>query len=577
MIQRKFLMTLAAASMLQNALIAAGDQPVSVIPDENLLIAVSPALKESDSTATKFQGVYITSKREDILSEGRPNLKGIVYEDFIYEADESKIKEIIEPYFGRPLTPQILADLREALSKYFKTVHPAARVLLPEQHAMEGVIQILISPFTLGETRYKGNEWYSEAYLSRHLHISSGKEIADETLLNDLSWINRNPFQRVSASYVPSDVPGIMDLEIKTIDRFPLRIYGRSDNSGNATTGVMRFATGFSWGNAFWVGDILTYEYCTSNIEKRVLLNKFNYSSFLPWRHILTISGNYNITKPVVVFGESKTVNYGSRLRYTIPFKPLFIPFGQDITFGADWKHYMNQTLSRLTGLTKFKTLNETILYLSYTVSDTLGSHNFSIAFENYWSPFHFLDKQEDSDFAKFRPFARNHFYYCDLTASYTYYLPLNFAIAVLSRLQRANHTLPSSELMGAGGYSTVRGYKECVAAGDNAFIANFEFRTPPITYFRKLKDKFILLGFVDYGFVNNFKVLQPTQPNKPRNHVNEYLFSTGAGARYNINPYLSFRCDYGFKLHDLYYTSKIARKAVSGYGRWHMGLLLSY
>ena len=577
MIQRKFLMALAAASMLQSALMGDDDQPVSVIPGENQLIAVNPALKESDSTATKFQGVYITSKREDILSNGRPNIKGVEYKDFIYKADEVKINKIIAPFFGRPLTPQLLADLREALNEYIKSVHPAARVLFPKQHAINGVVQILISAHVLGETRYKGNQWYSEAYLSRHLHVSSGKEIADDALLNDFSWINRNPFQRVSVAYVPSKVPGVMDLEITTIDRYPLRLYGRSDNTGNAATGVMRFATGFSWGNAFWVGDILTYEYSTSNIEKRVLLNKFNYSSFLPWRHILTVSGNYNIIKPVVVFGESKTVNYGSRLRYTIPFKPLFIPFGQDITFGADWKHYTNRTLSRLTGLTNFKTVNETMLYLSYTVSDTLGSHNFSIAFENYWSPFHFLDKQENSDFAKFRPFAKNHFYYFDLTASYTYYLPLNFAIATLGRLQRANRTLPPSELMSAGGYSTVRGYKESVVSGDNALIANFEFRAPPITFFRKLKDKLIFLGFVDYGFVNNFKVTQPKSRNKPRNHVNEHLFSSGAGARYNINPYLSFRCDYGFKLHDLYYTSKTMRKAVAGSGRWHMGLLLSY
>lgn len=578
--KKQLFLTLAASTMLHHTIQADGDQIspelVASLPADQL-IAASQLLKESDATATKFKGIYFTSREEGILSKGRPSVTGVQFDQFNYPQDEGEIRDIIEPFFGKPLTPQLLVDMKNALSTYLKKAHPTARIVYPEQNAVNGVVQVLISTHILGEVRYKGSMWYSDAYLSRYLHLSPGREIAEDTLLNDFSWTNRNPFQKLTVAYVPSKVPGVMDLEITAQDRLPVRFYAKSENTGNASTGYVKTSAGFSWGNALWIGDLFTYEYGTSNIQKRVMLHRVNYTSFLPWRHVLGIFGNFNITKPQVKKALSRSISYGSKLRYTIPFKPLFIPFAQDITFGGDWKHFYGKNFSKRTRKTKVKRLNETMLYLAYTVSDTIEKHNFNLSFENLWSPGGLLDNSTNKNFNKYRKGARNHFNYFILTAGYTYYLPWDFAVAALARVQRANRILPSSEMFSIGGFNTVRGYRESVVSFDNGFIGNLEFRMPPITFFSKMKDKFIILGFVDYGKGNDFLAAKRPTPTSKKNHVNQWLLSSGAGVRYNMNPYIAFRADYGFKLHSLYTTNKQERKSARGIGRWHLGLLVSY
>jgi len=91
---------------------------------------------------------------------------------------------------------------------------------------------------------------------------------------------------------------------------------------------------------------------------------------------------------------------------------------------------------------------------------------------------------------------------------------------------------------------------------------------TPPVSLgslfgVAAVKDQLQFLGFVDYGGVWQ-ESPGPTNPN-PND-----LLGVGPGVRYVINPYVSFRFDYGFQL-----TS-------SGFGngehsRGHIGVVISY
>ena len=599
-IKNTFVTTLAAVTLIQTAVWGSdakdSDQSVA-IPEiiEGLdfeteeIAAASKADKKTNKIAS-LKGVFVTSNRDDIIPKGRPKIKGVEFKDFQYPDDEKSLRNIIHPFLSKPLTPQLLADLRGAIVQYYKsTQHPTARVLLPQQTASNGVIQLLISTYKLGKTIYTGNQWYSSDYLSRFLHISPGQEISEDVLLNDLSWINRNPFHKANVKFVPSSTPGVMDLQISAKDRSPLRYYFRGDNTGSDSTGNIRYAAGFSWGNAFWLGDIMTYEYSTSNEVKRVQLHKFNYTSFLPWKHVVLLFGSYNNLKPIVPKAKSKSISYQSKIRYTIPFKPLYTVLAQDFTFGGDFKHTNSNTISLQEGAQVeqgippvIRTINVTMFYMAYTMStsyiagENIGKHNINLSLESWFSPCHFLDHQNTKEYNLNRPFSRPRFAYAYLTLGDTYYLPMKFALAALLRVQRAYSTLPSTELFGLGGYNTVRGYKERVFNTDNGLIFNFEVRSPPIMCFPKLKDKLLFLGFVDYGIGNNFHPAVATKK-FPKDHATQFLLSAGGGLRYNINPYLAARIDYGFKLHEMFSRDPIARLARNGYGRWHIGVLLSY
>jgi hemolysin activation/secretion protein len=102
------------------------------------------------------------------------------------------------------------------------------------------------------------------------------------------------------------------------------------------------------------------------------------------------------------------------------------------------------------------------------------------------------------------------------------------------------------TEQYGLGGYNTVRGYDERVANGDNAYVFNVEFRTPPGSIFQifdiqDVEDKIQFLGFFDYGYVGFHQNL-PGQ-------IGTYLMGAGPGLRYNIDRFVSVQFDWGWQL----------------------------
>ena len=137
--------------------------------------------------------------------------------------------------------------------------------------------------------------------------------------------------------------------------------------------------------------------------------------------------------------------------------------------------------------------------------------------------------------------------------------LPLNFSLTGAFNGQITTSNLMPTEQYGLGGYNTVRGYDERVANGDNAWVINLEFWTPPGSIFKifenhEVEDRLQFLAFWDYGFVG-FEQPQPGQ-------VNSWLMSVGPGLRYNINRYVSVQLDWGFQLHQAPAGTKAGNRA---------------
>jgi hemolysin activation/secretion protein len=113
------------------------------------------------------------------------------------------------------------------------------------------------------------------------------------------------------------------------------------------------------------------------------------------------------------------------------------------------------------------------------------------------------------------------------------------------------------------GGYNTVRGYEEQLFVADDTLCANLEIHAPKISFLCKKRDELIFLAFMDYGYGHN---LFPFEDER----TNQSLWSVGTGMRYRINPYFSFRADYGFKLKSVQFDD-------SHVGKAHVGATLSY
>lgn len=544
-----------------------------------LIFVFSLSAQESD-----LKGIFVTSQAQDVLYEGRPNVKGVQLLHLDFPGTAEGMKNLLQPFLGQPLTKELAIEIKQKILLYYLAQkRPLTAVEFPEQKTAGNVVQILVINQQFGKPIYRGEIWYSSAQLNRYLAIEPGREIAEDTLQNNLSWMNRNPFQYSTVRYVPSDVPGVMDLEVTSKSRRVLRFYARAENSGTATTGYGRFATGFSWGNALWIGDLFSFEYSFSNEFSRYQSYMASYTSFLPWKHILLLFGNYATVKPLI---ESATVDAHSTqvfLHYVMPIKPLYTPFKQEVILGAEYKKTNSnvtvlsggQIEAQLIGPPVIQNLNVTQAYGNYTLYDIVGNHNLSFSLDVYGSPASFLDHQSNADFNALRPNSKNRYFYTYLTFAEIYTLPKVMSVSFLLRGQISNDTLPPTELFCLGGYNTVRGYHECELSTDNGLVVNFELRTRPFQPSTKLKDQLIFLAFVDYGLGNNwFTSAQPGFAKPP--HTQE-LIGVGPGMRYTINPYLQARVDYGFKLNHLFMSNGLERQLRLGFGQFHLGLLVSF
>jgi hemolysin activation/secretion protein len=110
---------------------------------------------------------------------------------------------------------------------------------------------------------------------------------------------------------------------------------------------------------------------------------------------------------------------------------------------------------------------------------------------------------------------------------------------------------------MGIGGASTVRGYKERVNLGDNAFVGTAELRTPLLLGMisspflseeQKAKreldpvDYLQFITFFDYGYV------EYADP-QPGELANDSIYSVGVGVRMSLTKHSQLSFDYGFPL----------------------------
>ena len=547
-------------------------------------------LFSEEENSSTIRAIFLTGKSENLIPQGRPEMRGIQIMDLEVPGNVEMLKAILQPYLGRKFDVPTVVEVKEKILLYYQNQKNSfVGIEVPQQKTIGRTLQIVVSKKQFGVPIYKGETWYTDEQMNLYLGIAPRQDIVEDNLQNNLSWMNRNPFHYSVAKFIPGEEPGVIDLEVVTRTRRPIRLYGRADDTGSATTGYGRFASGFSWGNAFWVGDILTFEYGCSNEFPRYQSYMANYTSFLPWQHLLLVFGNYASVKPNIPDSSPGTDNSAQSaqlyLHYTIPLKPLYKAFKQELLFGLEYKN-TNSNGVALTpsgvetilapGPLERKTQIISQLYANYKFSNKMPHQNMNVSLDFYGSPGQWLPHQSNNTYDLMRKNSKNQYCYGFVTFSDLFTIPGIMNISLLLRGQISNSTLPSTELFNLGGYNTVRGYHEAELSTDNGFIGNLELRSLPISLWPKVGDQLIFLAFLDYAVGNNWFVPVIAGVDQTPPHT-QYLLGVGPGLRYSINPYLQLRIDYGFKLHQLFTSDSAARQLRLGFGQFHLGLLLSY
>lgn len=472
-------------------------------------------------------------------------------------AENQKFQDrIAGEFIGQKLTAELVQAVSQAtLDFYMKKSRPVVFIQPLVANYSNGTLEVLVVEATLEEKIGQGARWFSNPMLANTLRVKPGQYINRRKLLNDLTWINENPFLRSDVVFAPGMTPGTTKIILETKDRFPVRAYAGIENTGSEQSGEWRWLVGANWGNAFFLNQQLNYQFSAAFAS--IYSQPVHAASWvvpLPWRHRLAIYGTYASSESDIggAVGAPDLSYNGYSLqispRYTIPIGNLYGSALQEIVIGFDWKSSdfgFNQAGDYVP--TNQTDVVQFMAGYNGGLTDKFGRTTFG--FEVFWSPGGIGSRNSDAAFEAVDPRLQANYLYALLRLGRTTQLPYNFSLITQASGQLASAPLISSEQLSIGGYGTVRGYDERVIFGDQGAVVNVELRTPSISIGRLagwdwLTDELQFLGFWDFGLVSSKDPL-------PGDAASYYLSSLGVGLRYSLAPYVSVRCDVGFPLVD--------------------------
>lgn len=532
-------------------------------------ISLNEADGDDHVLVSKLKGMVFVNDKSLVVKEASTGISWIRVEglDLLNSVDFQR--EALR-HIGQSVSMKSLNQITKDVVQYYRNNGlPIVDVSIPEgQDITSGVVQFVVLEARLGKVKVEGNRWTDSRQITREIRLRTGELVREDQLLSDLNWINRNPFRQVAPVLTRGEKVGQTDLLLKTADRFPVRFYAGYEDSGNDLTGDERMQMGFNWGNAFNLDHQLNYQYTSDLHMNKLRAHSGSYVIPLPWRHTLNFFGSYAETKGdfASTLFNLNGFSWQASARYTVPL-PSFGKYSHEVAGGYDFKQSNNNL--EFGGANVFNTTTEVSQFtLGYTgqLVDEWGRTSISPSF--FWSPGRMSPRNRDSFFVGSRAFSSAEYTYARLSVDRITKLPWKFSWLARGLAQISDSNLLGSEQMGIGGYSSVRGYDEREANGDQGYFFSTEIRTPPVSFahlagLEKIKDEFQFLGFFDYGMVENYRLLPGEDPHK-------LLASAGPGIRWNVSPYVSLRFDYGFQLYDTAANSRYN-------SRGHVGVVVSY
>jgi hemolysin activation/secretion protein len=483
--------------------------------------------------------------------------------------ETADFRALVAPYLGRPLSLAALNRLTRDVVLYFRGHNrPIVDVLVPEQNIQTGTVQILVIEGRLGVVKAEGNHWFTSAQITGAVRARPGGIIDGGALLEDLSWLNVNPFRQVDLVYSRGAEPATTDVILRTIDRRPWRAYVGYEDSGNDLTGNDRVLAGVNLGDLFGREQLLNYQLTASPDFRKLVAQSASYVIPLPqWRHTLTFFGSYATSRPDLPGGvfslDGKT--WQASARYRVPIHGGST-WSQAVSAGLDFKRSNNNLAFGGTRIFAQSTDIAQAL-LIYEVNQSAGRAATNAELTVALSPGGLTSGNHTSAFLAARSFARADYSYVQLALDHTLRLPADFSWITRGTAQVSNANLLGSEQLGFGGYESLRGYDERIVNGDDGVIVVNELRSPAVRVLGRLNrgrdaDGLVGLVFVDAGVAG---VHQPVA-GEARSTT---LASSGIGIRYTIGSSVSLRADYGWQLRSL--------PGVTNHSRGHIGVTVAY
>lgn len=519
--------------------------PIPFGEQQDRIDLVAPSgLDEEVSSAplgVDLKGVAILTDATEVSASA--NATGITTTSSV--TNTMGLNAALAPFVGKPLSQALIRDIRIAtIDHYRDNGRPLVSVAVPPQEITSGTLQLVVTVFRLGSLDADGNSWTSDAHILENIRLAQGSEVDADQLLEDLNWLNLNPYRNIAAVFEPGQKAGETVLTLRSREVKPWQAYVGYQNSGLETSDRNRIVVGFNAANIPATDHLLSYQLTTSPDfwwddglfgkaeDADYVAHSASYFVPLPWRHKLTLQASYidsnaTLTTPFTQAGKT----YQAYVEYAVPMETAG-DLRYDLYGGLEWKRQEVEVSFSGTPVTNTKLdIAQLIGGVRGTVLDPYGETGFDLRVVA--SPGGLTGNNDDVDFVTATGNAAVSSDYVYVYGSAQRTTPVAFLSSNLNTSLRAQFggDLPGLEQLAIGGRSTVRGYSELEAAGNYGFSLSNELRFPALTPLTDMnlgvKDRLVPFTFVDAGYVED-----------DFSNTQDWLASAGVGSDYALTDY---------------------------------------
>ena len=532
---------------------------------------------QDEYLVNQLLGVVLLPSPGEVRLDGWPGVEGIWHD---FEKFPKPVGRVLQNYIGRPVSLSSLDRMvKDVIVAYRKGDRPVVDVLLPEQDITSGVVQLVVIESELARIRVEGADADTEEFIRSQMRIQEGEVIRASEVLQDLSWVNRSPYRKVDMVYAPGIEFGTTDVILKSYESKGDWLYVGFEDSGTEFLGREKIVAGFNFGDLLGPRKSLSYQYSADLDFEHVRANSLVYTNALPWRHWVTFFGSFVEidSDPISQGGGASLDSGGDNLqlsaRYGIPLQGK-ANREREMVFGFDYKSNGSNLEffdPANAGLLQFFGATGEIFQFSLAYNEKVQHKRGVTEFDvrGVYSPGGFSNHNSDQVFNLVRSPSSSEYFYAVGGVEHRHRLgDRGWSFRSKFQGQLSNENLQPSEQLGAGGYSTVRGYDESIVRGDHGFWGTVELYAPPMSLgrifdWKNETDTLQLLGFFDTAHLGNENLL-------PGEAEDFDIGSVGVGMRWDYSDWFRLRVDYGLPV----FTENVVTDES---GRFHIGATATF
>lgn len=176
------------------------------------------------------------------------------------EPHRDRLDEKLRPLMGRQLSRALIANIEAVIVKHYRdTGRPFVSVTTPPQELTEGSLIVQVTEFRIGTLRVIAPDEEESSFVRRRIRLGSDDRIDAPDLIQDLEWLNRDPFRRIEVRFSPGSGFGQSDLELTATRQRPFRAFSGYANSGPRGQDRDRVFGGMQIGDLGTRGSLFSY------------------------------------------------------------------------------------------------------------------------------------------------------------------------------------------------------------------------------------------------------------------------------------------------------------------------------